>query len=856
VALDRFLIAPFNTGLQRDLRPWLIMDDAFSTLENAYVFRGRVRKRPGSSFMNTSGPTGLQQLSSRLRINIGTVASHTIPGGATQLQLGQAFSVGNDIFTIWQLGAGVTTYSTNAGATATIDSTANPNTVTFTGEPNGSTVWYYPSLPVMGFVTYDSDRVTDEPLFAFDTQFSYMWDATNLWWARVGTAIWTGTNLDYFWGCTWRGITNYNYYLFVTNNNCSTTVANPVDYIKYYNGTDFYNLNPVLNQTSRLVTGLMVQPFKDRLNVYNVWESTSGSGVSQGTTNGTTGNVTIATITPFNGNPYMVGDNFLIGTTLFTVTSIAAGAQTLMPTYQTASSPQATGTFDASTGALVITGNGSNLNAPVYYISNGTPSAYNQYWNRLRFSQNGNPVPSNPAYPTATNAWIDTIPGLGGYIDAPTKEAIVSGEYIKDRWIVYFESSTWEQVYTFNQVLPFVWQKINTELDAVSTFSTVPFDKIVVGIGDVGIHACNGSNVERIDNLIPDEIFNTSRENGENQRVCGIRDYYAEVIYWGYQTQKRYTGFNNKVLAYNYKNQSWATFDDAFTAFGAFYNSTNITWASETTPWEQLQQQWNAGQLQQQFRQVLAGNQQGFVFLIERDQPNNAPSLQITNISINATGQTYFTVTSYNHCLDTDQFIYFENCTGMTNINNTVYLVGQVLDANTFLCFVRNGLSPVSGAYLGGGTIRRVSRINILTKQYNFYIKDGRNAYINKVDFQVDKQSLGDPAITKGVTVDYFISTAEQSSLSTGRATGTLSGTGVLETSPYLPSPYASQTQQPLEYQQEQIWHPIYPYADGEFIQLNVYMSYEQMYNISVAWADFQLHSLLFYTQPSSSRLQ
>jgi hypothetical protein len=104
-------------------------------------------------------------------------------------------------------------------------------------------------------------------------------------------------------------------------------------------------------------------------------------------------------------------------------------------------------------------------------------------------------------------------------------------------------------------------------------------------------------------------------------------------------------------LAYNYKNQSWAIFDDAFTAFGAFYNSTNITWASETTPWAQSQQQWNAGQLQQQFRQVLAGNQQGFVFLIERDEPRNAPSLQITNISINATGQTYFTVTSYNHCL-------------------------------------------------------------------------------------------------------------------------------------------------------------------------------------------------------------
>ena len=52
----------------------------------------------------------------------------------------------------------------------------------------------------------------------------------------------------------------------------------------------------------------------------------------------------------------------------------------------------------------------------------------------------------------------------GGYIDASTEEQIVSAEFIKDRLIVYFERSTWELAYTGNEVLPFVWQKINTEL--------------------------------------------------------------------------------------------------------------------------------------------------------------------------------------------------------------------------------------------------------------------------------------------------------------------------------------------------------------------------------------------------------
>ena len=44
---DRFFIAPYdqNSGLQTNVKPWLIPDEAFSELNNAYVFRGRVRKR-------------------------------------------------------------------------------------------------------------------------------------------------------------------------------------------------------------------------------------------------------------------------------------------------------------------------------------------------------------------------------------------------------------------------------------------------------------------------------------------------------------------------------------------------------------------------------------------------------------------------------------------------------------------------------------------------------------------------------------------------------------------------------------------------------------------------------------------
>jgi hypothetical protein len=141
------------------------------------------------------------------------------------------------------------------------------------------------------------------------------------------------------------------------------------------------------------------------------------------------------------------------------------------------------------------------------------------YQNRCRYSQVGSPFDAD--------AFRADIPGKGNAIDASTAEAIVSAEFVKDRLIVFFESSTWELVYTGNQAYPFTWQQINTELGCESTFSVVPFDKFCIGVGNVGIHSCNGANVDRIDQKIPMEVFNI--HNTSDGPITGV---------WLYATMK------------------------------------------------------------------------------------------------------------------------------------------------------------------------------------------------------------------------------------------------------------------------------------------------------------------------------
>ena len=116
MAKDRFMIGytDNNTGLQTNVLPWLLPDNAFSKLENAYVFRGKVRKRFGSTLM------GDTHLNSRLRIQVGdTTAPAATPDN---IAIGQMFSVADEIYTVYQTGAMLASTAGTSG-TATVGTT-------------------------------------------------------------------------------------------------------------------------------------------------------------------------------------------------------------------------------------------------------------------------------------------------------------------------------------------------------------------------------------------------------------------------------------------------------------------------------------------------------------------------------------------------------------------------------------------------------------------------------------------------------------------------------------------------------------------------------------------------------------
>lgn len=774
--MDRFIIAPFKTGLETDVKSWLIPDDAMARLNNAYVFRGRIRKRFGGRLTGTGFTSSVTQpLFSRVRIQVGTIGAPASPVPGAVFQVGQMISAGDQIFTVITAGVAQPMLATGVG-TGTFSTTNGAFALAGTGLAAGTPIYFYPGQPIMGLTQYQTGPINQQPSYAFDTQFAYLFSGGA--WNRSGTAIWHGSDINFFWSTTWRGTNAGNPALFTTN---FFAVAP--------NGIGNANDDPIW-WTS------------DGVN----WTAAVGNNAFY--------------FLPAPGDPAVPQARY--------TGPYVKTARIIMP-------------YKQNRLLLFNTIENDNPNG------NGTLGQNTSYVNRCRYTHNGNPFAQNAWYEfnqsdssnTGTDGQLSRADG-GGFVDAPTTEAIISAQYIKDRVIVFFERSTWELVSSNNALQPFFWQKINTELGSEGQQSSVPFDKVILTVGNVGVHSCNGANVERIDDKIPDQVFEIQDKNAGVQRVAGIRDYFTEMVYWTYpgDNQRSDQPFPQRVLVYNYKNESWALNDDCITAFGYFNSQDALTWAAATDTWQETTQTWASGTLGAQFRQVIAGNQQGYIFIVDAESTDNARVMQITNMSYNA-GTQALTLTIVNHMLRVNDFIEIKDAQGVTIGGFGIYQVSSIVNANAVIL---NNITVFSGTYTGGGTVKRVSRIDILSKQWNPYDKTGRNVYVAKIDFAVFKTSAGQ------VSIDYSPSSTALSMVNDGIATNSIVGTSELETHPYA--------LYPLEEYQTKLWHPVYFQTDGECIQIRIYLNNAQMVIPEIVYSPFEIQGMVLHTMPTRDRFE
>lgn len=442
------------------------------------------------------------------------------------------------------------------------------------------------------------------------------------------------------------------------------------------------------------------------------------------------------------------------------------------------------------------------------------------FFQRARYSQIGDP--------TAADAWRSDIVGKGGFIDAPTGESITTATFFKNTLIVGFERSTWQLRYVGEYGIPFIWERISSDFGCESTFSNIVFDDRVLTVADKGIVASESIKVKRIDEQIPDTVFSFRNAQSGIERVQGLRDFQKELAYWCYADSNfllvgvSMRKFPNRVLVYNYRNQTWAINRDNITAFGTFQPQTNVTWGRFDILWNNTNVTWQDFDNQSLFPTPVCGNQQGFCHFYNYSSQNfPEPSLSITNIQLIG---GIWQLTIINHNLEDEDTIFLtgmkflDSGTGLStssSMNNSIFSV-HVIDANTISLsqwsfalqqYITNFTVTYTPAlvgtanYIGAGRVTLFSKISFQTKDFNPYQTNGLQMKLSSINFLFDNTN------SSSVSVKLYINSSPS-------AQGNIIvGNKNVET--FTPSPLLQDTSQ-------YTWHSFYATQVAQYININL----------------------------------
>jgi hypothetical protein len=266
-------IAGMSTGLVQS-RPELILpDDAYPILQNAYVWRERIKRKQGFQLLGRlrrlfTGASLGNSAASPWTFNVFSLVTPPITEADAQLELGSIeITIGAIVFT--DQGNGTLT-SVTPGNSGIINYASGDITLTHTagiGVATTADFNYFPSLPVMGLLSRELNSINNEQTIAFDQTYAYRY-TSNGWQEFIPGTTWTGNDDDFFWSTNYWVSSNNLKLFWVTN--FSGTGGDP---IRYTDGVTWTDFAPTINAGGDVLAQcLALLPFRGRLLAFNTLE--------------------------------------------------------------------------------------------------------------------------------------------------------------------------------------------------------------------------------------------------------------------------------------------------------------------------------------------------------------------------------------------------------------------------------------------------------------------------------------------------------------------------------------------------------------------------------------------------------
>lgn len=856
--MPSLVISEIQKGMNQRYPPFLLNNQTFETLTNVFPYRASLLKKTAPLLIGflTQNWTNISlgTWSGNISTSISALTPVTLPSGFSVVPGSVTISIAGPPYTITDNGSGGFVNGVTPIAGTINYNTGVINGVDPGGAPDGSAVTISfkvePHYPVMGIEPYEQEGDNSFPIqLYFDQKWCYLWNQSdsfifNSYYkspTQPGRIVeWTGADYQQFQSLTYSGA------IFVTNGIAGFHMLSL---------TGISQANPAVVTTSTshgIPVGQTVLVWFNDLSGAGLGASWTANVNQKTFTATSTGANTLTIPLDTTGagytNPPTSGIMQLLTATLSgdgirwydnqnrAGTTNDRGFVNFAPPLDSGANPRylvgCDGLFTYK-DHLMVWG--------TYERRIGDPSA-TYYPYRIAWCQLGNPYYANVAVPSQFNSgapatdgdpssWIQ-FPGRGGNIPINNQENILNCISNEDEVLIQCQNSSRKLYYNNNEFDPFQIQGINWEYGADTPFAAIKIEQLVMTMSQKAITATSSTDLVRLDEAIPDQIYRLSTISNGVKRVSAIRDYRNEIIMFAYpDIEDTNTVFPTRMVVYNYIDKVFAIFIENVTTAGTFQRSSGFTW--DNVPyesWDEWDTTWDYFQDNEKYPFTSFGTPQGSVFFYARATAPDA-IFYATTFSLS---NNIAVIESPNHPFNVNTTISFSTMPGLNIPDDAVYAVIGV-DGDEFSISVPEE-KMITGTYVGGGTFSRMDNFFFRTAQFNPFQETGQSVNLTSTRVLVDKTDFG--AFTLDLITD-FNAAASNDGVQTpfmlkGRTVSTSrSGNTIFQ-----------------QAAASQIWQRMITPGSGMTVQIRGRLSLTQMLDKAVCTSPFRLYTILVNIDP------
>lgn len=340
----------------------------------------------------------------------------------------------------------------------------------------------------------------------------------------------------------------------------------------------------------------------------------------------------------------------------------------------------------------------------------------------------------------------NTAPGAG-FIDIPDNTWFFGAAFNRDDLLFFTEAATWSLKYTGNEVVPFSLQKIDGTRGSAAVFSVVSYLNRTMAASPRGLIICDGYQVDRMDNNIPQFAFNDINGAAFDSCFSGFLDEERDVyLLYPSDGVVRPTlvasTSSDRILVTNFEEDNYSIYRIPLSCMGNFQVAFTLLWSDLTAAngfpnWDSLAAKfgnWNAFPFDKGDPISIGGGHKGEIWRLNdtesEDNPQKVRAITILN------NQQLRVTTDWNN-YEVGDFICFEALGGTVEANDKQ---AQIISIDTnYTTFTVDFGQDFGGftAYTSGGQASRTIPFEAVTKKFNPWAESDKKLRCGWIYFYV-----------------------------------------------------------------------------------------------------------------------